>query len=61
MFARDNPAEVFAINIHYVLEEFEWEDFYLMTDDNITVTGLWDPLKTPDMPEPSCMRHPPLG
>ena len=33
-----------------MLEEYEWEDFYPMTDNNITVTGLWDPLKTPNMP-----------
>ena len=50
MFARNYPAEIFGDNLQYVLEEYEWEDFYPMTDNNITVTGLWDPRKTPDMP-----------
>lgn len=51
MFARNYPAEIFSINIHHVLDEYEWEEFYPMTDNNITVTGFWDPRKTPDMPE----------
>ena len=48
--ARKHSAEVFATNIDYALEEFEWKDFYPITDDDITVTGLWDPLKMPEKP-----------
>ena len=33
-----------------MLDEYEWEEFYPMTDDNITVTGFWDPRKTADIP-----------
>lgn len=50
MFARSYPAEIFGINLRHVLNEYEWVDFYPMTDDNITVTGFWDPRKTPDIP-----------
>ena len=50
MSARKHSPEVFATNIDYALEEFEWKDFYPITDDDITVTGLWDPLKMPEKP-----------
>jgi len=50
MHARSYPAEIFGINLRHVLDEYEWVDFYPMTDDNILVTGFWDPCKTPDIP-----------
>jgi len=50
MYARNYPADICGIDVHWALDEYEWEEFCPMSDDNITVTGFWDPRKTPDIP-----------
>jgi putative methionine-R-sulfoxide reductase with GAF domain len=45
MMVKNYFADIMGINIQYALETYDWQGFYLMTDNGITVTGFWDKRK----------------
>jgi len=45
MLAKNYFADIMGINLGYALETYEWQDWYPMTDNGITVTGFWDKSK----------------
>ena len=45
MLAKNYFADIMGINIQYALEIYDWQGFYPMTDNGITVTGFWDKSK----------------
>jgi len=52
MLAKNYFADIMGINLEYALEAYDWEGFYPMTDNGITVNGFWDKSKgIPDTAE----------
>jgi len=45
MLAKNYFADIMGINLEYALEAYDWQDWYPMTDNGITVTGFWDKSK----------------
>ena len=50
MLAKNYFADIMEINLEYALEAYDWQGFYPMTDNGITVTGFWD--KRKGVPDP---------
>lgn len=40
--AKNYFADIMGINLQYAFEAYDWEGWYPMTDNEITVTGFWD-------------------
>ena len=43
MLAKNYFADIMGVNLGYTLETYDWQDWYPMTDNGITVTGFWGP------------------
>ena len=50
MLTKNYFADIMGINIQYALETYDWQSWYPMTDDGITITGFWD--KRKGIPDP---------
>ena len=42
MLSKNYFADIMGINLEFALEAYDWEGWYPMTDDGVTVTGFWD-------------------
>jgi hypothetical protein len=46
MLAKNYFADIMGISPEYALEAYDWQGFYPMTANGITVTGFWDSSKS---------------
>ncbi len=51
MLAKNHFADIMGINLEYALETYDWQNWYPMTDNGVTVTGFWDRRKGVTDPE----------
>ena len=45
MLAKNYFADIMGISLEYALQNYDWQSWYPMTDNGITVTGFWDARK----------------
>jgi len=50
MLAENHFPDIIGINLKYAVETYDWQGWYSISDNGVTVTGFWDKLK--GVPDP---------